>query len=398
MRIAYLHGGSIPSAYAGGVHAMRMCDAFSDAGHDVTLYALPGTATADPYVYYGVRNPFRLRRIALTVEREGGEGGRPGIATGGYVTGDADAGAALRRRAARVRTELERGPRPDLLYGREPYSLLAAAELAPVVYEANALWDDPSWRETERALLRHPSLKRVVFVAHGLARAYAQVFPELAGVATEVAPDGADPAPQHVEAPVELPGRPDALKAGYVGHLHPGRAVDLILALAGRLPAIDVHLVGGTTEGLAYWRGHGAPANVHFHGHRSPAQLAAYYPHFDVVLAPYQSRAAEADGAGDAALWMSPPKLFEYMAHGRAMVVSDLPVLREVLRDGEDCLLCPPEDVDAWTAAVTALTADGELRRRLGASARDELLARYTWRRRADLVLPPAPERARTGS
>ncbi|MEJ8641170.1 hypothetical protein WKI68_06125 [Streptomyces sp. MS1.HAVA.3] len=64
MRIAYLHGGSIPSFFANGVHVMRMCDAFTAAGHDATLYSLPGSYTdADPYEYYGVRHRFPIRLV-----------------------------------------------------------------------------------------------------------------------------------------------------------------------------------------------------------------------------------------------------------------------------------------------------------------------------------------------
>ena len=42
----------------------------------------------------------------------------------------------------------------------------------------------------------------------------------------------------------------------------------------------------------------------------------------------------------------SPLKLFEYMAAGRAIVASDLPAIREVLRDGENALLVTPGDAE----------------------------------------------------
>lgn len=80
-------------------------------------------------------------------------------------------------------------------------------------------------------------------------------------------------------------------------------------------------------------------------------------------------------------------KLFEYMSHGRAIVASDLPVLREVLEDGVNCLLRPSDRPQAWADAVTDLVADRALRSRLGDEARRQFLELYTWRRRADLVL-----------
>ena len=84
---------------------------------------------------------------------------------------------------------------------------------------------------------------------------------------------------------------------------------------------------------------------------------------------------------------MSPLKMFEYMAAGKAIVSSDLPALREVLTDGEDALLVPAADVDAWEEAVDRLLADEALRTRLGVAAQKKLLRDFTWEARAERVL-----------
>ncbi|GGY03393.1 glycosyltransferase family 4 protein [Streptomyces hiroshimensis] len=375
MRIAYLHSGSIPSVYANGVHVMRMCDAFADAGHDTELYALPGSAPAeDVHAYYGTRNRFPIRTLPLPSV--------PGI------------GVWLRAR--RLRAEILRRGVPDLLYGRDLHGLVAASGLAPLVYETHLLWHSKAVRAAERLLFRSPGLTRVVFVSQALADDYRAAFPRLGarpGTDLVTAHDCADPVP--AGGPVaELPGRPGALKAGYVGHLYPGRGTDVILALAGRLPDVDFHLVGGTAEDRAHWESRNTRTNVYFHGHRPPAALPPYYRAFDLVLAPYQQRVSCAGGIGDIARWVSPMKLFEYMAYGRAIVVSDLPVLREVMADGRTCLMCPPGDVAAWADAVMALAADPARRQALGEAARRQLLERHTWRARADRVLPPGARAA----
>jgi glycosyltransferase involved in cell wall biosynthesis len=84
---------------------------------------------------------------------------------------------------------------------------------------------------------------------------------------------------------------------------------------------------------------------------------------------------------------MSPLKLFEYMAAERPIVTADLPVLREVVRDGETALLCPPGDVPAFAAGLRRLAADADLRASLGAAGRDLLQEKYTWEARAKRVL-----------
>lgn len=363
VRIVYLHSGSIPAVYANGVHVMRMCDAFTDAGHDVTLYALPGSVqVADTYRHYGARNRFPIRRVAVP------------------------RAAGMSERAAAVRAEVERRGGFDLAYGRDPWSLLAVCGMGPVVYETHLLWDDEEWRQVERLLLRARSLQRVVFVSAALGCDYRHAIPEIEALDMVVAHDGAD-APLAVTHPVDLPGRPGATKVGYAGHLYQGRGIELIFGLAAALPDLDFHVVGGTEEDIDLWRRQPSPVNLHLHGYVAPSAVSSYHAAFDIVLAPYQRKVACAGGVGDISRWASPLKLFEYMASGTAMVASDLPVLREILVDRVNCLLCPPEDRTAWAAAVSELAVDEPLRRSLGERARRQLLAGYTWRQRVDRVL-----------
>jgi len=83
----------------------------------------------------------------------------------------------------------------------------------------------------------------------------------------------------------------------------------------------------------------------------------------------------------------SPLKLFEYMASGQAVVVSDLPAWADVVRDGENALLFPAGDVTALAQVLARLRADPALRARLGATARAEALTLHTWAARATRIL-----------
>ncbi|MGI8589372.1 MAG: glycosyltransferase [Chloroflexia bacterium] len=83
-------------------------------------------------------------------------------------------------------------------------------------------------------------------------------------------------------------------------------------------------------------------------------------------------------------LTASPLKLFEYMAAGRAIVLRELPALREIL--GDDGLYFPPGDAAALADALERLARDPELAERLGAAAAARA-AGYTYRERARRVL-----------
>jgi len=76
----------------------------------------------------------------------------------------------------------------------------------------------------------------------------------------------------------------------------------------------------------------------------------------------------------------SPTKLFEYMAMGRPIVASDLEQIGQTLEHGRTAWLVPPGDVEALADAMARLASDAEARRSLGAAARQQAVARHTWR------------------
>jgi glycosyltransferase involved in cell wall biosynthesis len=210
-----------------------------------------------------------------------------------------------------------------------------------------------------------------------------------------VAPDGVD-----LERYQNLPTPPEARRrltahptlsierftAGYTGHLYPGRGVELLLELARRLPAITFLIVGGEPRDVARLQEQARGVdNVLLTGFTPNSTVPLYQAACDVLLMPYQQQVAASSG-GDIARYLSPMKLFEYMACERAILSSDLPVLREVLHAENACLL-PGGDVEAWAAALEMLRADEPLRRRLAARARQDASC-YTWEARAAKIIP----------
>ncbi len=65
-----------------------------------------------------------------------------------------------------------------------------------------------------------------------------------------------------------------------------------------------------------------------------------------------------------------PKSLIEASAAGRAIVTTDVPGCRDVVRNGDNGLLIPPYEVVTLAAALQRLIEDNELRRRMGARGR----------------------------
>jgi glycosyltransferase involved in cell wall biosynthesis len=69
----------------------------------------------------------------------------------------------------------------------------------------------------------------------------------------------------------------------------------------------------------------------------------------------------------------------EAMAYGRPVVAGATGGLLDLVVDGETGLLVPPRDVGALREALERLLGDRDLRRRLGAAARERIRERFAW-------------------
>ena len=111
------------------------------------------------------------------------------------------------------------------------------------------------------------------------------------------------------------------------------------------------------------WADLGLPSErFHATGQLPPADVPAALAAVDVAAMPHPWTTYFA-------YYLSPLKLFEYMAAGCALLATDLPSTREIVTDGETGLPAAPSDVDALAAALARLSADPALRARLGETA-----------------------------
>ena len=378
MKLAYLSTSKIPSREANSIHVMKMCQAFGQLGHEVTLLA-PDVVSGielgaeEPYTFYGVDRCFELRKLPWRRVK-----GR------GWIYG---------WEAARFISKLK----VDAAFGRSLHACAAAARLGiPTVWDAHMLSflnrRDESW--LFRRMICAPAFLHLSVNCASLAHCILERVPELEGRII-VAHNGAEELPEGIQ-PADLGGvgRP---QVGYIGHLYPGKGFEIIPALAARVPEADFHVVGGEQAMVDALRSDATlPRNIRLHGFVSPKQVERLCLALDVALAPYQLEVRVAGGAETAA-WMSPLKVFGYMAAAKPILCSDLPVLREVVEDGRNGILVRADDPECWAAALRRLLEDHTLRDRLGATAHADFLARHTWRQRAHRVLkgPGGPEKIR---
>jgi glycosyltransferase involved in cell wall biosynthesis len=73
-----------------------------------------------------------------------------------------------------------------------------------------------------------------------------------------------------------------------------------------------------------------------------------------------------------------PRALLEAAAAGRPIITTDTPGCRDLVRHHQEGILVPPRDVDAAARALTKLSSDPALRRRLGTAASARVKERFT--------------------
>ncbi|MDX1531329.1 MAG: glycosyltransferase family 4 protein, partial [Rhodothermales bacterium] len=366
MNIVYLARTRIPSRQANSINVMKMCQAFARNGHDVVLMnsAYPDVEPGvdDVYGFYGVSRCFRT----LSIPEQSRFTDRQAFVDHVHHTVHAEA--------------------PAVVFARDhslPYELGRLG--LPVVLDAHKAVSDARMAERLGALLDSGRLVRFVTVTDALRVEYESAFPDLRGC-TLVAANGADEPAGVLPTPLPPTGR---FPVGYVGHLYPGKGMEVVAALAQRCPWADFHVVGGTDEDLAFWSAELlGPPNVHLHGFRPPSEVPSFLQAMEVLLVPNQRSVQTAGASGtDVGQWTSPLKVAEAMAAGKAILASDLPVLREALSPGRTAVLCPPDDVSAWAERLAFLRDHPEERAALGRRARAEFRAHRTWRARAERVL-----------
>jgi len=74
-----------------------------------------------------------------------------------------------------------------------------------------------------------------------------------------------------------------------------------------------------------------------------------------------------------------PIKVLEYMASSRPLIASNMPIVRELVREDMDGLLFSPNDPEDLARKVLMLLNDVELSKRLAESGTERALTKFTW-------------------
>jgi len=372
MKLVYMAQTAILDEYAHNVQIMKMCEAFAQNGLEVTL-VLPKSNNPENINFfnlYNVNENFKIVEVP-------------------YIN-------------------LNRGSSKSIYYLIKIVSFLVTSRIFLSFYDYDCLYTrelyaGPFFRNILVELHALPKnisnlKKRILANVSGVVVITSHIKEKLVEIGLKsskifVAFDGVRLVDFSTEYSVDqarniLELDKDLILFGYVGSLKTmgmeKGVSEAILSLNYLSEKYKLYIVGGEPQDIDYYKSFAEinklNSRVIFAGRVLQKDVPLNISVCNIVTAPFPIN-------DHYNFYMSPLKIFEYMASKRPMVVTDLPSLKDVLVDEETALFVPPSDPKALSEAIKRLNEDNLLSAKLAKNAYNEVVAKYTWDIRARNIL-----------
>jgi glycosyltransferase involved in cell wall biosynthesis len=140
--------------------------------------------------------------------------------------------------------------------------------------------------------------------------------------------------------------------------------------------------VGGSKGDIEYYKRLSKELKIgnqaFFFSRQTQDKLALWQKAADILLMPFPAKAHYQ-------YFMTPLKMFEYMASGKPIIASDLPSIREILNE-KNCLFCRPGDSKDLAKKIKYVLSNISFFRKVAIHARRDV-ENYTWEKRAKKIL-----------
>lgn len=373
MRLLYITNARMPTEKAHGWQIVKMCQAFANTGANIELFVprRRNIIKQDAFNYYGINKNFKIRYLpCLDLVTYG--------RLGFYI-----------QVATFTLSGLFIGPfkKSDVIYSRdEVLSFVMSIFRKNVYYEMH---DYPrSHRWLYRGLFRR--VEKIVSTNQIKKDRLIKEF----GVPEEkvaVQPNGIDLSAfendqtSEVRESLQLPA--DRKIISYVGKYKTfgqGKGVQEMIGAFSKLQnSAFLLLVGINQDEEAEVESLLQESSVsrgtyRIVPHVSHAEIPAYLQASDALIMNYPNTEHYSQ-------FMSPIKMFEYMASGTPIVATDLPSVREILNEN-NAVLVEPDNSQALAEGISRALNDEAFAQKIAAQAREDV-KKYDWNKRAQALL-----------
>ena len=345
---------------------MKMCNAFASLGHEVTLLApwtkkLEEKGVENLFEYYGVEENFTLKKLFS-----------PNIK---YLKKIIYSFRCLK--------EVQK-INPGIVYGRDDMFAfyLTQKNGFNTLFERHEPFrkEDFQHRMFKKFLAIKKDKIKLITISNKLRQMYSDRYN--IGIDSILVAQSATSLFNNIDLP-EVNLSKNKINIGYIGSLFKGRGIEIIIQLAQHFKNIDFHVIGGKKEDIEFWKNEANnSSNLIFYGFINPKETYKYRNMCDILIAPYQG-AEEGNRNSD---YMSPIKIFEYMASKKVIICSDLPAIRESI-DENHAIFANNKNINEWIKAVEYLVENPKEIEVLSNNAYNHCLENFTYEARCKKIL-----------
>jgi len=250
----------------------------------------------------------------------------------------------------------------DILYGRDELALSFLSS-----FKKNVVWEAHTAKKKWLVAGILKRSKKLVVISNGLKEHYVSL-----GVPEErilVAPSGVD-----VDVFERITESKEELRKKLNLPLN-----KKIIAYVGKLKTMGKEKgVGELDKTISDVKKNYPEAELLIVSKAKPNEVPAYMKAVDILVMNYPNMEHYAK-------YMSPLKMFEYMASGNPIVTTDLPSIREILNESTAYLFSPDNSEDLTKKISEMLENYNEAQ--VKASKATERVKEFTWKRRADKII-----------
>ena len=349
-----------------------MAEAFSNCGHELLLLATHKIGDnynkTNVFKYYGVKNNFSIVRKYY-----------PDITLGWFIYG-----INCIRYIIKVK--------PDLIYSRDTFGAYLSVLFGfKTMFECHSPADGKRDKMIFPYLFKNRNMKKLVVISNALKAMLLKDYSFLKKKNILVAHDGVDIEKYHtinnLQSNFNIFSHPELI-IGYFGSFYKGRGINLIIQIAQRLGKYLFVIVGGSKDQVMQYNKKVKDLdlqNIIISEFIPNDEITKHLLSCDILLMPYQNVLKVAKNGKDTSRWMSPLKMFEYMATRKPIISSNLQVLKEILINRRNAILVEPGDVNQWVFAIKEIANDSVLRNYISNNAYDDV-KKYSWNNRVLLI------------
>lgn len=378
MKLYYIVNAKIPTDRANGYQICKMCEEFSNAGLEVelTVPTRESRFAGDPFEFYSINRNFKFNKIrSFDFVKYHKRLGKYSF----WLQSMVYFFKLLFKKIDKDAIVYSRNPEIVWLFGLRGYK---------------AIFEVHRWAETKIWFFEYFArrAKGVVAVTNELKKRC------LEGGFSEndilIAPDAVDfkifdlnVSKNSAREKLRLPQ--DKIILGYIGRFRTmgeekgiSEILKAVNLLAKNYANIFFLAIGGTREDIDLYKNAAKDLKVEdrilmLEKVERP-MVAIYQKACDMLLMPFPY-------TKHFAYYMSPLKMFEYMASKRPIIASDLPSVREVL-NGNNAILVKPDDCNDLAKNVERIIINNELGDGLSEQAFKDV-QEYSWEKRAVKIL-----------